>query len=44
MNPSCRPYQQESDFWQMRDFLRQVYLLNGRRAISWHVARLEYAR
>ncbi|MFO7538145.1 MAG: GNAT family N-acetyltransferase [Chloroflexota bacterium] len=44
MTPSYRPYQQESDFWQMRDFLRQVYLLNGRRAISWHVARLEYAR
>lgn len=44
MKPTYRPYQQEADFWQMRDFLRRVYLLNERRAISWHVARLEYAR
>jgi mycothiol synthase len=44
MKPTYRPYQQEADFWQMRDFLRRVYLLNERRSISWHVARLEYAR
>ena len=44
MNPSVRPYQTEDDFWTMRDFLRRVYMLNGRRQYSWHVCRLEYAR
>jgi ribosomal protein S18 acetylase RimI-like enzyme len=44
MNVSYRPYQVEDDFWRMRQFLRRVYMLNGRRERSWHVARLEYAR
>lgn len=44
MKPVLRPYQTEDDFWRMREFLRQVYLLNDRRERSWHVARLEYAR
>lgn len=44
MKPSCRPYQTEDDFWRMREFLRQVFLLNGRLERSWHVARLDYAR
>lgn len=44
MSPSSRPYRREDDYWQMRDFLRRVFVLNGRRARSWHVMRLEYAR
>ena len=44
MNTTVRPYQTEEDFWRMREFLRRVYLLNGRRPYSWHVCRLEYAR
>lgn len=44
MKMSYRPYQTEDDFWRMRDFLRRVYLLNGRRERSWHVCRLDYAR
>ena len=44
MKPTLRPYQTEDDFWRMREFLRQVFLLNGRREWSWSVARLEYAR
>lgn len=28
----------------MREFLRRVFMLNGRLQRSWHVARLEYAR
>lgn len=44
MKPIFRPYQSENDFWRMRQFLRQVFLLNGRRQRSWHVARLDYAR
>lgn len=44
MKLTCRPYQTEDDFWRMRAFLRQVFLLNQRHETSWHVARLEYAR
>ena len=44
MRYKSRPYQTEDDFWRMRDLLRQTFLLNGRRARSWHVARLDYAR
>src|SRR5512132_1950437 len=44
MKLTYRPYETEDDFWRMREFLRQVFLLNDRRQRSWHVARLEYAR
>ncbi len=44
MRPVFRPYQTEDDFWRMREFLRQVFILNGRLERSWPVARLEYAR
>ncbi len=44
MKPVPRPYGAEDDFWAMREFLRRVFLLNGRRERSWHVARLDYAR
>ncbi len=44
MKISYRPYQTEEDFWQMRAFLREVFVLNGYRESAWHVARLEYAR
>jgi mycothiol synthase len=44
MKPTFRPYQTEDDFWRMREFLREVLMLNGRLETSWHVARLEYAR
>ena len=44
MKPIFRPYQTENDFWRMREFLRQVFLLNNRLERSWHVARLDYAR
>lgn len=44
MKPTVRPYQTEDDFWRMREFLRHVFLLNGRLERSWHVSRLEYAR
>jgi mycothiol synthase len=39
-----RPYQSEDDYWRMRQFLREVFILNGRTERSWHVARLDYAR
>jgi mycothiol synthase len=44
VKPAYRSYQIEDDFWRMREFLREVLLLNGRREHSWHVARLDYAR
>lgn len=44
MKPVFRTYQTEADFWRMREFLRQVFLLNHHLERSWHVARLDYAR
>jgi GNAT superfamily N-acetyltransferase len=44
MTITYRPYQKEDDFWKMRTFLRDVFVLNGYRERAWHVARLEYAR
>jgi mycothiol synthase len=37
-------YRDEDDYWRIREFLRQVFLLNGRRGLSWQVARLDYWR
>jgi GNAT superfamily N-acetyltransferase len=37
-----RPYRGIDDYWRIRDFLRQVMLLNNRREFSWHVARMDY--
>jgi mycothiol synthase len=44
MKVSFRPYKSEDDFWRMREFLRQVFVLNQRLERSWHISRLEYAR
>ena len=42
MKFTYRPYQNEEDYWRMREFLRQVMVLNDLREFSWHVARLDY--
>ena len=42
MKLTMRSYQSEEDYWRIREFLRQVMLLNGRRELSWHVSRLDY--
>lgn len=34
----------EDDFWRIRNFLREVFLLNDRLEHSWNVARLDYWR
>jgi mycothiol synthase len=39
-----RKYQSEEDYWRIRDFLRDVFLQNDRRMLSWPVARLDYWR
>lgn len=37
-------HQYESDYWRIRNFLREVFLLNDRLEHSWHVARLDHWR
>lgn len=39
-----RKYDSEDDYWRMRTFLREVYLLNDRRDRSWDVVRFDYWR
>lgn len=34
----------EADFWRTRNFLREIFLRNGRLEHSWHVARLDQWR
>lgn len=41
---TMRNFHSEDDYWRIRNFLREVFLLNGRREHSWHVARLDYWR
>ncbi len=36
-----RAYQTEDDYWRIRAFLREAFLLNGRRELCWPVARLD---
>lgn len=38
------PYPSEDDYWRVRNFLREVFLLNDRLENSWHVARLDHLR
>ena len=42
--PQMRPYQGEDDFWRMRAFLREIFLLNQRLERSWSTPRLDYWR
>lgn len=44
MKINSREYQNEDDFWKIRSFLRETFLLYDRRMINWHVARLDYWR
>ena len=44
MKLSMHMVQNEDDYWRIRAFLRQVFLLNGRQELSWQVARLDYWR
>lgn len=37
-------YQTEEDYYLIRNFLREVFLINDRLEHSWHVARLDYWR
>jgi len=44
MKLNFRPYESEADYWRIRNFLREVFLLNDRLEHSWHVARLDHWR
>ncbi len=44
MDLSMRRYRGEDDFWRIRQFLRETFLLNGRRELNWHVGRWDYWR
>jgi mycothiol synthase len=39
-----RSYQGEDDYWRIRSFLRETFMLYERREINWHVSRLDYWR
>jgi GNAT superfamily N-acetyltransferase len=44
MTLNMRKYQNEDDYWRLRDFLRRVCLDNDLREYAWQVARLDYWR
>jgi mycothiol synthase len=44
MLPTLRRYESEADYRRIQNFLRQVFLLNDSRMLSWPVARLDYWR
>lgn len=37
-----RPYRDEKDYWRIRQFFREVFLINGRREHSWPLYRWDY--
>jgi mycothiol synthase len=44
MKPTLRTYRDENDYWQIREFLQQVSLLNDRHDYSWSLLRWDYWR
>ena len=44
MKPTMRNYQTEDDYWRVRQFLREVSLLNDRHDFSWSLLRWDYWR
>lgn len=42
MQLRMRRFQNDQDYWNMRDFIRRVFMLNKRREFSWHIARFDY--
>ena len=41
---TMRRYRDQDDYWRIRRFLREVFLLNDRRELSWQVYRWDYWR
>ncbi|OGO11093.1 MAG: hypothetical protein A2Y53_06645 [Chloroflexi bacterium RBG_16_47_49] len=42
MKLTLHKYQTQDGYWRMRNFLRDVFMQNNRRMLSWPVARLDY--
>jgi len=42
MKPTMRTYQNEEDYWRIREFLRRVMILNDCHQFSWPAMRLDY--
>lgn len=42
MKPTRRTYQNENDYWRIREFLREVSLINDRHDYSWPLLRWDY--
>jgi mycothiol synthase len=42
MKPIPRTYQTENDYWRIREFLREVSLLNDRHEYAWSLLRWDY--
>ena len=44
MELTMRAYQNEEDYWCIREFLREVSLLNNRHDFAWSLLRWDYWR
>ena len=44
MKPTMRMCNGDEDYWRIRPFLREVFLLNDRRQVTWEVVRWDYWR
>jgi mycothiol synthase len=44
MKLTMRRYQNDDDYWKIRQFLREVFLMNDRREVCWSVYRWDYWR
>ena len=44
MRYTLKAFQDEQDYWRLRAFLREVFLLNGRRERGWQPYRFDYWR
>jgi len=44
MKLTLRKYKNDDDHWKIRQFLREVYLLNDRREVGWPLYRWDYWR
>ena len=42
IQPTLRNYQSENDYWRIREFLREVSLINDRHEFSWSLLRWDY--
>jgi ribosomal protein S18 acetylase RimI-like enzyme len=44
MKLSLRKYRSDDDYWRIRQFLRELFLLNERREVAWPLYRWDYWR